>query len=730
MVNGYIISSTVFAIAFILLGLLTLSRNPKSKLNRLFLFFSINMAVWLVTNFLAGSATVPYAIALLSNKLVFFFSGASIFALLAFVKEITGRTYTRPEKLLSITTPFLLLCCLTNLVVKDIYVDSGIYAITFGPLANFYFLLLIALTVAAIRNLLMARKHASTLLRSQIDTIVISFGLALVGVITTNALFPFVLNYYGLTNAGSFFSIFFVGGAAYAIVKHKLFDIRLIVARSVAYTGIVSLLALIYGTATYIVTSFLLHGQSNQIVEGSINVGLIILSAVSFAPLKRAFDRITNRIFYRDAYDSQVLLDEFNKVLVSTIDLDILLRRAAEKIAEHIRPDYCVIGVQKTNESPRYMEGTAEKAFDENDLNYFISVSPLLSSTVVSADFIDEQDDRLRQVMTRNDVYTIARLKNTTDDGDPDLGYIVLGAKKSGNIYSKQDLAVLEILANELVIAVQNALRFEEIEKFNVTLQQKIEQATRQLQRNNEKLKAMDETKDEFISMASHQLRTPLTSVKGYLSMVLEGDAGELTDMQRKLLDQAFISSQRMVYLIADLLNVSRLHTGKFIIDAAPASLADVIESETQQLEKTATGRGLVLSYKKPRSFPLLMLDETKIRQVVMNFLDNAIYYSKPGGHIEIILTHTDDSVEFKVVDDGIGVPKHEQPQLFNKFYRAGNAKKARPDGTGLGLFMAKKVVVAQGGSIVFKSEEGKGSTFGFTFGKAKLLPPITTPSK
>jgi signal transduction histidine kinase len=274
-----------------------------------------------------------------------------------------------------------------------------------------------------------------------------------------------------------------------------------------------------------------------------------------------------------------------------------------------------------------------------------------------------------------------------------------------------------------LVIAIQNALRFEEIKNFNVTLQDKVDDATKQLRKANQRLIELDQTKDDFISMASHQLRTPLTSIKGYVSMVMEGDAGKITKKQSELLDQAFISSQRMVYLIADLLNVSRLRTGKFVIEPKKTNLADVIEGEISQLKETAKSRDLELTFNKPKGFPELMLDETKIRQVIMNFADNAIYYTPSGGHIQVNLEDKGETIEFTVVDDGIGVPKSEQHNLFNKFYRAGNAKKARPDGTGLGLFMAKKVVVAQGGSIIFKTQENKGSTFGFSFAKKALLP-------
>lgn len=297
------------------------------------------------------------------------------------------------------------------------------------------------------------------------------------------------------------------------------------------------------------------------------------------------------------------------------------------------------------------------------------------------------------------------------------VGVMVVGLhEKAAKI---DDIELIERLGEPVGIALDNKLLFDENQR-----------VLKRLQKANEKMKQLDEAKDEFISMASHQLRTPLTSVKGYLSMVLEGDAGDINDNQKKLLDQAFVSSQRMVFLIADLLNVSRLKTGKFVIEPAPTNLSEVIQGEVDQLKETAAARGLELTFEPPSNFPTLMLDETKIRQVIMNFTDNAIYYTPSGGHIRVTLTETDKAIEFAVTDDGMGVPKAEQPHLFNKFYRAGNAKKARPDGTGLGLFMAKKVIVAQGGSILFKSKEGQGSTFGFTFAKEALQVPATDQAK
>ena len=349
---------------------------------------------------------------------------------------------------------------------------------------------------------------------------------------------------------------------------------------------------------------------------------------------------------------------------------------------------------------------------------------------LIVTDELDEKQGQLQKLLKKEDVDLLARLTTSSAGSKPDTGYLIMGPKKSGNLYSPQDVKVVEIIANELVIAVQNALRFEEIQNFNLTLQGKVDDATRKLRRANEKLRQMDETKDDFISMASHQLRTPLTSIKGYTSMVLEGDAGKITGQQKKLLNQSFFSAQRMVYLIADLLNVSRLKTGKFILEPTSVNLAEVVEEEVGQLKETAESRSLKLIYSKPKKFSEVMLDDTKTRQVIMNFIDNAVYYTPTGGHIEVKVHETPSTIELRVEDDGIGVPKSEQPHLFTKFYRAGNARKKRPDGTGLGLFMAKKVIVAQGGALIFESQEGKGSTFGFVFSKHKLAANAKKPPK
>jgi signal transduction histidine kinase len=294
------------------------------------------------------------------------------------------------------------------------------------------------------------------------------------------------------------------------------------------------------------------------------------------------------------------------------------------------------------------------------------------------------------------------------------VGYLLLGDKLSGSIYSSQDLDLLEIISKQMAVAILNAKAYAQIEEFNLTLQARVDHATNRLRAANHHLKELDHAKDEFISMASHQLRTPLTTIKGYLSMMLEGDSGQLTPAQREFAGFAYGSSERMVNLISDLLNVSRLSAGRFLIQTKPTDMVAMIADEVRQLATHASAKNIQLIFEPPvEILPPAEIDDNKTRQVVMNFIDNAIYYTQTG-EVRVVLEQSGDRVRLEVRDTGIGVPDKAKRKLFTKFFRADNAQIVRPDGTGLGLYLAKRVVEDQGGTIIFNSVEGKGSTFGF----------------
>lgn len=512
---------------------------------------------------------------------------------------------------------------------------------------------------------------------------------------------------YSLIAYGPLFAFVTSAGIFYVIAKHGLFDIRLAVVRTSAYILSIVSLAGIYLFITYFVFDVLLNNTTG-FSEAVVNVSLTLLLAFLFQPIKRFFDHITNTIFYRDSYSIDEFFARLNRTLTSTTDLYRLMQVTAKEVSQTLKSEQAFFLIF-TGDDHFVTGGTdAHSRIPKEDVRQLSNLN--VNNHAVVATSALKSDDPIKRMLLSHKVELVLPLQQA----NVTVGYLFLGAHKT-SAYVSRDIRVLGTVSDELVIAIQNALSIQEVRELNATLQQRVNEATKELRASNTQLQRLDKAKDEFVSVASHQLRTPLTSVKGYISMVMEGDAGKISDAQKHLLGEAFTSSERMVHLINDFLNVSRLQTGKFLIEKRPVDLAKVVEQELDSLMTNATARKLSFQYKKPKAFPLLNIDEGKIRQVIMNFSDNALYYSHENTKISVDLVIDKDNVVFTVKDTGIGVPQAEQSQLFTKFYRASNARKQRPDGTGVGLFLAKKVIDAHGGQVVFTSREGKGSTFGFS---------------
>jgi signal transduction histidine kinase len=728
MPNFYLLLDLIVVVSLFILALTVLIKNHAITLNRIFAFFVLCISVWILANYVSNDLSNSTRIATVANYFVFSFSFAASIFLLEFVVALTNdQQAKRLLRKARIPLWLVVLISCTPVVVAGVTPQEQLYAVNFGPLAPLYFVTLI-INIAAVGIILWRNKRRATgNQKGRLTILFRSFYWTFPVLILAQAVIPATTGWFGFTNIGILPMLILVFGLYYSVVKHRLFDLRLIVVRAMGYLATLATISVLYGLITHYLVSFTRSIRVTGVSDDLINSAFIVVAVLSYGPLKKVFDKLTNRFFFQDAYDPQEFLDNLNQVLVSTIELDALLSKTAEIIERDLKAEFCAFSIHQASLPQPRIVGMHKPKMDQVELVKALDSAENASTKVYVAEYLDDEQRHLKSMLRQNNIAVIVRLASAAQADGVGIGLIFLGVKKSGSAYNSQDTKVLEIVANELVIAIQNALRFEEIQNFNIKLTEEVETATQHLRQTNERLRLLDQTKDDFISMASHQLRTPLTSVKGYLSMVLEGDAGKLNPKERKLLTQAFSSSQRMVYLIADLLNLSRLKTGKFIIEPSAVNLAEIIEGEVKQLIETAASRNLKLTYHKPKTFPTLLFDETKIRQVIMNFIDNAIHYTPGGGHIDVYLGETPRTVELTVVDDGIGVSRHEQVHLFTKFFRASNARQARPDGTGLGLYMAKKVIIAHGGSTLFKSQPSKGSTFGFTFPKSKLALPVTT---
>lgn len=229
--------------------------------------------------------------------------------------------------------------------------------------------------------------------------------------------------------------------------------------------------------------------------------------------------------------------------------------------------------------------------------------------------------------------------------------------------------------------------------------------------------KLIERMKTEFVSITAHQLRTPLSSIKWVLKMLLEGDLGPVTKEQTEVLEQAYTSNERMISLINDLLNVARLEEGRFLYKFSRVSLVDLIKKSIDSLNMEAKKREIQLIFEKPKkTLPKIIADAEKLQLVIQNLLDNAIRYTHPKGKVTVTLRQPKKNyLEVAVKDTGVGIPKNQQSRIFDKFFRADNVIKMQTEGSGLGLFISKNIVEKHGGKIWFESEENKGTTFYFT---------------
>lgn len=718
MLLGFGIALMAVSISFI--GLLAIVGAPHAVRNRWFFAMTQVMAIWIVANFL-NSNLEPSRIAALSLMVDVCVAPFVLWTFGSFLGSLgrslrggapawthrVGRWVVVGGGIVNVIILFLALLG----VFVSVSWGSGQFEATYTQSYLVYGAVIVGYAVYSLAVLLGYCFSASSEMRAIARLLILGFLLAVIPNIFANLVAP-VLPISGVLQ-GAINLLGYSGFVAlvaliyFAIFRQGLLDIRLVAIRALGYTLSILVSALLFAAIGFGVMN-VLFGVRLEIREQLALAFFSALIVLAFQPIKDFFDRISNRLFYRDFYDPQEVLGRLGSVLVRTVDLLTIQRTAHNILAQTLHVS--VVDFLLADEA---------KGADRVLLRKLSGRGALVFMT-------EDLDPTTRALLRDRTVGAVVALRAAHKD----LGFLLLGERKSGGSYSARDRKFVRLAANELAIALQNALQFEEIQQFNETLQAKVDTATAKLRQANERLKVLNETKDDFVSMASHQLRTPLTSIKGYLSMVLDGDMGKITTGQRAMIEQAFTSSQRMAYLISDLLNMSRLRTGRLMVTPGTVSLNKIIEQEIAQLRRMAEGNSVKLLVEDSgEELPPVVLDETKIRQVIMNLVDNAIYYTGRGGTVTVRLSQTPKSVELRVIDTGIGVPVADQHKLFTRFYRASNAKKVRPDGTGIGLYMVRKVVTALGGSVIFNSAEGKGSTFGFSFPKVapKVLPTVTS---
>lgn len=726
MIPVYLLIDAVTVILLVALLVAAMVRGGyKSRLNRYYAYCVTFIAFWVPALHISNDINFSVEVATIADFVVFACSLATAVMILKILVEMRG--VRRKSAMLSYEPILWLVVILaaTPWVAQGVEKQGDIYGVVFGPLAPIYMAALAFVVCATLyefyRGVMTLRGRAL----SRFRVVGISIAITTVFVALLSLVVPLATGYFFLTELGLAPMLILVSGLYYSVVKHQLFDVKLVAMRTIAYALSIATMAGVYfGMAYFVSVMFFRENVATGISVSPINIMLALVLAFIFQPIKQFFDHWTNKIFYRDRYDTDEFIGRLSRVLTSTTQLHQVLERALLEIASTLKANGGLFIVYRDHHDDVLVGHRTYDDYNEEDYERVRQIAHTCGTgiVVVETDLSrhhDEAQQYIHHLLARHKVALVLPLVTVNQT----IGYLLLGEQMGGN-YARRDITVLETVADELVIAIQNARSVQEVRDLNTHLEQRINSATKELRASNKRLVELDAMKDEFVSMASHQLRTPLTSVKGYISMVLEGDAGKISKQQRQLLQEAFTSSERMVHLISDFLNVSRLQTGKFVVDRKESDLAEVVKQEVANIKQIAQSHQVRVEYKQPARFPVLYLDEGKIRQVIMNFIDNAIYYAPDSTLIKVALSVEDGEAVLRVIDKGMGVPEEAQSKLFTKFFRAENARKQRPDGTGVGLFLAKKVIDGHDGEIVFESTLGKGSTFGFRLPIKKLSSP------
>ncbi|MDP2930818.1 MAG: ATP-binding protein, partial [bacterium] len=601
---------------------------------------------------------------------------------------------------------------------------------TTGPLYPTFIFHMIFMAISSFAIMIAKYRKLIGVEKLQLKYLVLGLFVAGTATLFMNLIWPLLSGINNLSKYGPLSMILMIALTAYAITRYRLMDIRIILRRVFVHILVtVSFLTVILGMI-FAVAVFLAKRipDYSLVITGSLAFALVLLL---FERIKKLFEKVANKYFFTSLCDYQGTLSGLASELSSLIELNETTSLISKTIENTMQVDRIGIFIIIPKEENKYL--TLEiKGFSESD------VLPLAKNYLL----LDQASKNRRAIILREikgpitnhrkwPEQDVKKLQEEIERSSAELylplihknvltGMIILGRKVSKDAYTQEDLQLLETLSNQAAIAIENSRLYTEVENFSKTLKEKVDEQTKELKNAYNELKRLDEAKSEFISIASHQLRTPLTAIKGYISMVLDGSYGELGTKTKTPLQKVGQASERLIRLVNDLLSLSRIEGGRLKFEPQPIKIEKLINNAVGIFKIEAQKKGISLKLEKPKEpLPEIMADQEKLNQTILNLIDNAIHYTEKGEiniSVELITARNktdDDKIKIEIRDTGRGISPEEIGQLFEKFSRGHDASRFWTEGTGLGLFVAKKFIEMHQGKIWAESEgEDKGSTF------------------
>lgn len=598
----------------------------------------------------------------------------------------------------------------TNTFVQGYYV----YFWGYYPRVGWMHLVYVALTLFLITRIVILlikayrKPTTSALQKSQMKYFVVAqifYNLAAV---------DFLVNYGVEFYPFAFvFILVFLSITAYIIMTQRFMNVRPVLRNSTVYLS-----SLIIVLVPALVVKYWLDAVLPSFIYWIDFLAVVAMLSI-FPYIRNCVNRFANKYLFSSLYDIKQVVAELSDKLGTTLDTAKIYEVITKILggALHMKGlSFITISEVKSRYRVPYSHSfTWPKKLAKQPLYDFIFKDFVVKNKILSVDELKAAGSSKAKRLAKDLEKIKLELVVPLIVNDKPIGVMVLGKKESKDSYSHEDLELLRIIGAQTAIALENALLYEETKKFNAKLIKEVDKATHDLKQANQELKTLDHAKSDFISIASHQLRTPLTVIKGYSSMMLEGSFGPMPKPIRNHLRKVYDSNERLIDLVDDLLNISRIESGRLQFNFTSGQLDEMVKGVVEELKPSAAKKGLALKFIKPKtSLPPLKMDKTKLRQVVINLIDNAIKYTEKGW-VKVSLRFDGPAIKFCVADSGIGIKDSTMPHLFKKFSRGEKTSIIYTEGSGLGLYVGKMMIEAHNGRIWAESKgEGKGSEFCF----------------
>jgi len=626
-----------------------------------------------------------------------------------------------------------------GLIIKAVNVRPGLEKqIIFTSYYWFYFLYTLLFFSFGFTRLFIKYLKNKGIERLQIIYLVIGYSLAANLAFGTNLIMPW-MGYFFLNWMGQVFTCIMVAFTAYAILKYRLMDIRIVFKKVIIYLASAGF---VYGAFYFIIW---IYNKSFQGVytNGAYLLGLLIapVFVVLFIWFNNKIKSIANKYLFSSLYTHQETIAKLTDELTNSIDFSKIVESIVNSIKEAMQLDRA--GILLIDQSDGVIKYKIAKVIGFNENN---------GISLVQDNFLTRYLQKKQKPLVRDELQMIAKDLNDARErqkffglsenmkkieaslclpmviSNKLIGIIVLGSKVSGDAYTSEDLSLLNTLSKQAAIAVDNARLYKEVQDFSKTLQQKVDEQTKEIRGQKEKieksyelekrahdeLKQLDEAKTQFMLITQHHLRTPLSVNMGFLDLLLHNNYGKLSVKVKGVVKELSKSTLKEIKIVNELLNVSSYQLGKEVMHLEPNANVKVLMEETlKDLKVEAKKKGIYLKFKKEGSIPKISLDRIKFKLAFTNIIDNSIKYTKEGG-VTVTLKTKGDKLLISIKDTGMGIPKEAIPNLFNQTFRRGEeAQKVFAVGKGIGLFLSGKIIEGHKGKIWAESDgEGKGSTF------------------